>query len=143
MTERFREQDIFDLLNITVPTSPLSWAIIDLSCRCFLPLHYFLQSQKIKIEHKYFFVAIYCGLLFNFVMPPLGVRMKRLIFGSIWTFQYFAWKEVKQDNYVLLDEADKDSIIYLHDISSISEWYDSFEIKKATGNIKKLICSRQ
>ncbi len=78
-------------------------------------------------------MAIYCGLLFNFVMPPLGVPDEEAHFWKHMDFQYFAWKEVKQDNYVLLDEADKDSIIYLHDISSISEWYDSFEIKKRQG----------
>lgn len=97
-----------------------------------------LQSQKIKIEHKYFFVAIYCGLLFNFVMPPLGVPDEEAHFLEAYGLSNtLLGKEVKQDNYVLLDEADKDSIIYLHDISSISEWYDSFEIKKATGNIKE------
>ena len=83
-------------------------------------------------------MAIYCGLLFNFVMPPLGVPDEEAHFLEAYGLSNtLLGKEVKQDNYVLLDEADKDSIIYLHDISSISEWYDSFEIKKATGNIKE------
>lgn len=71
-------------------------------------------------------------------MPPLGVPDEEAHFLEAYGLSNtLLGKEVKQDNYVLLDEADKDSIIYLHDISSISEWYDSFEIKKATGNIKE------
>lgn len=113
MTERFREQDIFDLLNITVPKSPF---ILGLSLICLagvFALTLLLQSQKIKIEHKYFFVAIYCGLLFNFVMPPLGVPDEEAHFWKHMELSNtLLGKEVKQDNYVLLDEAEKDSIIY-------------------------------
>ena len=62
-----------------------------------------LQSQKIKIEHKYFFVAIYCGLLFNFVMPPLGVPDEEAHFLEAYGLSNtLLGKEVKQDNYCLL-----------------------------------------
>ncbi len=97
-----------------------------------------LQNGKIKIEYKYFFIALYCGLLFNFVMPPLGVPDEEAHFLEAYGLSNtLLGKEVKQNNYVLLDEADKDSIIYLHDISSVTEWYQTFEIKKSTGSVQE------
>lgn len=114
---------------------------LELSLLCLVGIFVFtlfLQNKNVKIEHKYFFIALYCGLLFNFVMPPLGVPDEEAHFLEAYGLSNtLLGKEVKQDNYVHLDEADKNSIIYLHDISSITEWHQTFEIKKSTGSVQK------
>lgn len=98
----------------------------------------FIQCKSMKIEYKYFIIALLCGILFNFVMPPLGVPDEEAHFLEAYEMSSaILGKETKRANYVLLDEKDKNSIIYLHDISSITEWYETFNESHSSGNIQE------
>ena len=75
---------------------------LELSLLCLVGIFVFtlfLQNKNVKIEHKYFFIALYCGLLFNFVMPPLGVPDEEAHFLEAYGLSNtLLGKEVKQDS---------------------------------------------
>lgn len=97
-----------------------------------------LQNKEIKLEYKYFFVALFCGILFNYVMPPLGVPDEDAHFLEAYEMSsMMLGKEAKRDGYVLLNGDDKSSITYLHDISSITEWYHYFGKNRSSNDIHK------
>lgn len=88
------------------------------------------KNKKISLHGIYFWGVITLGVILNFAMPPLGVPDEQSHFLTAYELSSKMMMQVKYDEngYLMIREEDYDSINYLHDISSIAEWYDSFHV---------------
>lgn len=91
-----------------------------------LIINYFKQ---LPLEIVYIVIMISMGFVYNYVMPPLGVPDEQSHFMEAYALSSkIMFQEVKDaDGYLMIREDDYNSILYLHDMASISEWYDTFE----------------
>ena len=88
-----------------------------------------------KLYYTYALIAILLGGIWNFIAPPLAMPDEYSHFLESYTVSHKLCGTQEKDNkgYVLIRAKDYDKLTYLHNISTISEWYISKE-KSADGN---------
>lgn len=85
--------------------------------------------KDIPLEKAYIIIMLTMGVIFNFVLPPLGVPDEESHFLEAYckSSKMVSQKAYGDETrYQLMRADDYDSILYLHNIASISEWYDTF-----------------
>lgn len=84
---------------------------------------------KISLEVTYIITALMLGIIYNFVMPPLGVPDEQSHFMEAYSLssKMLFQEKYSEDGTLMIREEDYDSILYLHTAASIAEWYDSFD----------------
>lgn len=92
-------------------------------------IYWIWRQKRVPLHRAYIVIALALGLIYNFILPPLGAPDEESHFMEAYKLssQLMLQKNYEQDRYLLLREDDKDSLFYLHNIASIAEWYDSFE----------------
>lgn len=93
------------------------------------------RNKKISQHGTYFWGVITLGVILNFAMPPLGVPDECSHFLTAYELSSKMLMQSKYDEngYLMIREEDYDSINYLHDVSSIAGWYDSFHVLSVNG----------
>lgn len=95
------------------------------------------HQQKMPIHINYVIIMLLLGTIYNFAFPPLGVPDEESHFLEAYKLssKIMLQEEYDDNGYLMLRADDRDSILYLHDIASISEWYDSFEKGNITDKV--------
>lgn len=94
------------------------------------------DNAKIPIHVAYFVLAVTLSVVFGCIMPPLsaGDEYAHFVTAYRMSSKMMHVPHLAQ-GYVALRADDYDSAVYLHDIASISDWYDTFE----KGNIDEMV----
>lgn len=86
------------------------------------------EYNKIPLEVAYIATMIIMGIIYNYIMPPLGVPDET---SHLWKAYELSSKMMLQEpydeeGYLMVREDVYESITYLHNTASISGWYASF-----------------
>lgn len=98
------------------------------------------DNVKIPIHFAYFGLAVMLSMLFRCVMPPLSAGDEYAHFLEAYKLSSKMMRiQFHDQGYILLRADDYDSAVYLHDMASISDWYETFE----KGNIDEMVPARE
>lgn len=100
-------------------------------------IYFVYHQQNMPIHIIYVIIMLLLGTIYNFAFPPLGVPDEEAHFLEAYKLssKIMLQEEYDDNGYLMLRADDRDSILYLHDIASISEWYDSFEKGNITDKV--------
>lgn len=112
-------------------------------CLCVLlilgMLAVFLMIYKVNLptEKIYIVLMLVFGMIYNFVQPPLSAPDEESHFLEAYKLssKIMFQEKYNENNYLMIRADDYNSIFYLHNAASISEWYLSFE----KGNTQKMV----
>lgn len=94
------------------------------------------DNVKISIHAAYFILAVTLSMVFGCVMPPLSAGDEYAHFVEAYEMSSkIMHVQYHKSGYVALRADDYDSAVYLHDMASISDWYETFE----KGNINEMV----
>lgn len=94
------------------------------------------DNSKIPIHFAYFGLAVMLSMVFRCVMPPLSAGDEYAHFLETYKLSSkMMHVQFHDQGYILLRADDYDSAVYLHDMASISDWYETFE----KGNIDEMV----
>lgn len=96
-----------------------------------------IYQTNLPPEKIYIALMLIFGMIYNFVQPPLSAPDERAHFLEAYKLSSKMMLQEKYDenNYLMIRADDYNSILYLHNAASISEWYLSFE----KGNTQQLV----
>lgn len=94
------------------------------------------DNIKVPIHLAYFILAITLSMVFGCIMPPLSAGDEYSHFLQAYKLSSKMMNvQFHTQGYVALRADDYDSAVYLHDMASISDWYETFE----RGNIDEMV----
>lgn len=94
------------------------------------------DNVKIPIHVAYFGLAVTLSMVFSCVMPPLSAGDEYAHFLEAYKLSSkMMHVQFHTQGYIALRADDYDSAVYLHDMASISDWYETFE----KGNIDEMV----
>ena len=101
------------------------------------------EYENIPIEIVYIITMLIMGVIYNYIMPPLGVPDEK---SHLWEAYEISSRMMLQqpydeNGYVIVREDVYENITYLHNTASISEWYTSFGDGDSTSEVAPSIRS--
>lgn len=100
-----------------------------------------ILQRNLDISKKYFMLAILLGIFYSFIFPALSMPDELTHFGEAYKISSTILRQpvCDEEGYFFLRADDYDSITYLHNIDTVSEWYES----SIRGSITEMVTSDQ
>lgn len=86
-----------------------------------------LKSNRLELSRTYFILAVLTGVFYSFIFPALGMPDEATHFGETYKISsaILGQPVCDENGYIMLRADDYDSMTYLHNIDTLSEWYES------------------
>lgn len=86
-----------------------------------------LKSNRKELSRTYFILAVLTGVFYSFIFPALSMPDEPTHFGEAYKISstILGQPVCDEKGYIMLRADDYDSMTYLHNIDTLSEWYES------------------
>lgn len=86
-----------------------------------------LKSNRKELSRTYFILAVLTGMFYSFIFPALSMPDEATHFGQAYKISstILGQPVYDENGYIMLRADDYDSMTYLHNIDTLSEWYES------------------